>query len=441
MGSLPISRRDFCRTALVASSSLVTGELPARALAMARVAPLNVRVSHDGDDQHASPCLAVNPRDSRNLLAACQLTSGNVATYASFDGGRRWRSNGPLPLPGGIDGAGDLSASFDGAGRGFVCGLLTEPPSGSTKGTGRSIHVWRTDDGGRSFASSVAVSGVGAVDGPWLAAAHNWPYVLHVVWAEGGTRGHTNTLRYARSTDGGQTFETPRDISSVPRGLDDLRVACGHRGGVYVIYDGGNAADGEGSTATVTVLCSRDHGETFSRPDELGRDTLKIAFPGAWSLSLPAIAADPNGRLVCAAFSRRRTGALHADILLAASRDRGHTWSRAEAVTPRDGVVYFQPQVAIATDGRIGVMAFAMAARRVSAVLMLGEAGSLRFGSPITLTSRSFNPANSGFGESWWIGDYQALIATGGVFHALWNDTRTGQLQLFTAAVHAGAVR
>jgi hypothetical protein len=110
-------------------------------------------------------------------------------------------------------------------------------------------------------------------------------------------------------------------------------------------------------------------------------------------------------------------------------------------VTPRDGVVYFQPQVAIATDGRIGVMAFAMAARRVSAVLMLGEAGSLRFGSPITLTSRSFNPANSGFGESWWIGDYQALIATGGVFHALWNDTRTGQLQLFTAAVHAGAVR
>jgi hypothetical protein len=45
-------------------------------------------------DQHTSPCLAVNPRDPRNLLAACMLTSGNVATYALFDGGGNWDSTG-----------------------------------------------------------------------------------------------------------------------------------------------------------------------------------------------------------------------------------------------------------------------------------------------------------------------------------------------------------
>jgi hypothetical protein len=195
---------------------------------------------------------------------------------------------------------------------------------------------------------------------------------------------------------------------------------------------------GKGSVATVTVLCSHDRGTTFRQPIELGRDTLKIAFPGTFSLSLPAIAADPDGALVCAAFSRRRPGAHHADILLAASRDQGRTWSQAKAVTPRDHVVYFQPQVAVDAAGRVAVMAFAMSHGRISVVLMLSEPGSLRFGPPITVTERPFNPAESGFGSSWWIGDYQALACTAGTFHPLWNDTRTGQLQLFTAAVRVG---
>jgi hypothetical protein len=104
-------------------------------------------------------------------------------------------------------------------------------------------------------------------------------------------------------------------------------------------------------------------------------------------------------------------------------------------VTPRDQVVYFQPQVAIDAAGRIGVMAFAMSHGRVGVVLMLSRPGSLCFGRPITVTQQPFNPAESGFGRSWWIGDYQALATTPGAFHLLWNDTRTGQLQLFTAAV------
>jgi hypothetical protein len=419
---------------MAASSLLATGlSVPPRAAG--GDAPTNVRVSHDDDDQHTSPCLAVNPRDPRNLLAACMLTSGAVATYASFDGGRSWHSNGPLPLPKHIDGGGDVSAGFDGAGRGFVGALLTEPPNPHTKGTGRSIHIWRTTDGGGSFAPSVAVSDQGALDAPWLAAERHRPHALHVVWARGTSRGHTTAVWYARSTDGGQTFENPRPIADEPRGLDDLRVACGPPGGVYVIYDVGSAAVGKGSTATVTVLCSHDQGRTFDRPIQLGRDMLKISFPGTFSLSLPAIAAAPGGGLVCAAFSTREVGAGHADILLAASPDRGRSWSRAKAVTPKDNVTYFQPQLAIDAAGRIGVMAFAMAHGKVNAVLMISEPRSLHFGRPITVTREPFDPARSGFGRSWWIGDYQALAATDGTFHPLWNDTRTGQLQLFTAAV------
>jgi hypothetical protein len=170
----------------------------------------------------------VNPRDPRNMLAACMLARGGPATYASFDGGRTWRSNGPLPLPAGSPGGGDVSAGFDGAGRGFVCGQLLSPPSGSSKGTDRSVHVWRSDDGGRSFAPSVAVTGVGAIDRPSLTAERRWPHALHVVWAQGTTRGpNTTAVGYARSADGGRTFEAPRTIASESRGLDDVTVACG----------------------------------------------------------------------------------------------------------------------------------------------------------------------------------------------------------------------
>jgi len=152
--------------------------------------------------------------------------------------------------------------------------------------------------------------------------------------------------------------------------------------------------------------------------------------------TLPAIAAHHSSGLVCAAYTVHQAGARHSDILLTASRDDGRTWSPATAVTPPDHNLYFEPWVAIDDAGRIGVMAFALANDRVSVVLMLSKPGSLRLGPPITITSHPFNPNKSGpGGRDWFLGDNQALATTLGAFHPLWNDTRTGQLQLFTAAV------
>jgi hypothetical protein len=54
----------------------------------------------------------------------------------------------------------------------------------------------------------------------------------------------------------------------------------------------------------------------------------------------------------------------------------------------------------------------------------------------VTVTSRSFDPTlGLTAGGLHWIGDYQALATGPGTFHAVWNDTRTGQMELFTAAV------
>jgi hypothetical protein len=36
---------------------------------------------------------------------------------------------------------------------------------------------------------------------------------------------------------------------------------------------------------------------------------------------------------------------------------------------------------------------------------------------------------------AWWVGDYQGITASAGAFHLVWNDTRTGKLDLFAATV------
>jgi len=36
---------------------------------------------------------------------------------------------------------------------------------------------------------------------------------------------------------------------------------------------------------------------------------------------------------------------------------------------------------------------------------------------------------------AWWIGDYQGIAAGAEAFHLVWNDARTGKLELFAATV------
>jgi hypothetical protein len=352
--------------------------------------------------------------------------------YVSFDGGLSWRSGGVLRLPP-QSGGGNMSAAFDSTGRGYVCGSFGTP-------TGTSVLVWRTDDGGRSFTRASAVGAAANLDRAWLATDPHSPGVIHVVWSQGNASGLTTDVRYARSTDAGRTFDAPRTIVHHSAGLGNPIVACGPAGTAYVLYSAGKGAVGRvapDSKSTVTAVCSHDRGQTFQPPITLGRSTDLVAFPGlrgGTGSALPAIAADPHSGLVCAAFIDHNAGASHADVLLATSYDAGRTWSRATPVTPRDQVIYFQPEVAIDNAGRIGVMAFAINQGVVNVVLMTSNPGSLHFNAPITVSDHSFDPAEMNYQ----LGDYQALATTPGTFHPIWSQTRTRQLQLFTAALPAG---
>lgn len=436
-----ISRRSLLGCAAASAAVAATG--PSRpTFAPGRGArPVNVRVSHDGYATHAEPYLASNPVAPRNLLGACMVGTSTlptlIATYVSFDGGVSWRSNGALPLPAGTVTADDVTAAFNSAGRGFVCAMA----AGEASPDDRGVYVWRTDDGGRSFAAPVAVMAGQFADHPCVAVSRSPGPRAGNVYAVWVAASHT-ALGIGRSTDGGLTFEPPRMIQDPGNNsVSAPVVTAGPHGLVCAIYDGAPVpGTGRDEDYQVEVVCSDDGGKTFGAPVRLGRDTSVLGLPhGVAPDGGPTIAAAQHGQAVYAAFTTHRPGADHSAIMVSASYDRGRSWRRPVAATPPGHVIYFQPQITVENDGQVALSAFALADGRVNVVLCKSRPGPLRFGLPLTITSRPFNPKqgtlSGGKHGPWWIGDYQGLACVPGALHPFWNDTRTGRLELFTATI------
>jgi hypothetical protein len=440
----------------------------------------NVRVSHDRYPVHAEPSVAVNPLNPENLLGATMFISNRETlpgAFASFDGGKTWRDDGPLPLPPNTTFGDDVTVAFDAQGTGFVCAMAT---NGQVR-QDRGVYVWRTDDGGRTFHAPVAAMidqfadhpGIAAVTAPGPGGAN--------VYASWVAEDH-GALGFSRSTDGGRTFSAPRNISTPPGGVSVTATAAGPSGAVYSVFEAarrsfdrpgdhdfllpGNDGDSLPATRTagmvdaprhgdavqhaddaqVEVVSSTDYGRSFGQPAVLGPAPSMIAVSPQQDLSTgPELAADPRDGTVYVAYATYRHASGHTDIVVAHSHDGGHTWSkpvRASAPPHPGDAIYFQPQVTVDGTGAVDVTYFALAHDRVSVILARSTTHGASFDGYQTVTSQSFDPnlgmrgpGKGGKQSLWWIGDYQGLAAGGDMIHPFWNDTRPGQLQIFTAAI------
>lgn len=397
-----------------------------------------MRVSADRYGVHVEPSVAANPRNPRQFLVASQVSPTAdprfLATYLSSDAGATWRPGGVPQLPAGADGD-DVTVAFDAHGRGYVCATSYE--------AGRAIYVWRTDDGGRSFSAPVTVLENQFCDHPWLATGPGRTSAernAYVVWGAGDSK---TAMDFARSTDGGQSFEPPRRIlpDSTVRSVASAgpALATGPDGLVCAVCDWTTRQEPSGDlTGQVVAVCSTDWGHSFAAPVQLGSESSVVALPGGvMPNSSPTVAASPRGDALYVAFPQHRAGT-HSDIVVVASHDRGRTWSKPVAATPTDGVTYFQPNLAVDDAGRVGISAFALANGRVDQVLLVSAPGRLRFQAPVRVTSTAFDPhsrTTGGKHGAWWIGDYQGITAAAGAFHVVWNDARSGKLDLYAATV------
>jgi hypothetical protein len=189
----------------------------------------------------------------------------------------------------------------------------------------------------------------------------------------------------------------------------------------------------------IATYLSSDGGATWHSG---GLPRLPAGAPGNGDDVTVAFDSQGRGYLCFTSFATRsRRG-----VYMWRTDDGGHSFSapvtllaKARPVTPADGVTYFQPNLATDTAGRVAVSAFALANGRVDQVLLVSKPRQLRFGPPLRVTTAPFDPHSpTGSGEkhgAWWIGDYQGIAAGAGAFHLMWNDTRTGELDLFAATV------
>jgi hypothetical protein len=366
-----------------------------------------VRVSHDRFAMHAETSIAVDPRDPGNLLGISMVQTGmelSLATYASFDGGLTWQSNGALAT------GNDPTVDFNAGGAGFACAKSEA-----------GVSVWRTDDGGRTFDDPVMAI-AGNTDHPWMAVdriSDASTGIIHVVASAGSP--YVTGLAYARSTDGGRSFEPVRTIFDLgDKVVGGPAAAVGPNGAFYAIYcvwplpsqtrgkDGGGSEQVVNASGTpvakssrrpeiispIQVVASADQGGTFGEPVDLGMGASEVELTDdSSSAAAPKIAADLRREILYATYVVRPTGADHTDLVVAVSADRGQTWSSATAVAPNSGQVsYFQPQVAVDEAGRVGITAFALQGGMVDLVLFVADPDSLEFAAPVRVTSAPFDP-------------------------------------------------
>jgi hypothetical protein len=462
-----MSRRSVTRALPVAVWALlavaVSNPPPATAHANGAAAIRMVRVSHDGFPAHAEPSLAVNPRDPRNLLGAAQVFGPRqhaIGTFVSFDAGRTWRDNGPLPLPAGANWADDVTAAFDLRGAGFVAAMATRRTAQGLSQIDRGVYVWRTDDGGRTFHRPVAVTRGHFADHPWLGAglSPGTAEDVYVAWSavlgSGYDRG-SDVLAFSRSVDGGRHFAAPRAIAAPPGGVLTPALAAGPGGMVAVAYlqggGSGDAPDAAESVApgraprassttiggAIAVVRSRDGGLHFAPPTVIGYS------PDPGVPTGPSLAFDPRTGTLYVAYTAQ------GGIAVARSAAARSAWAAPVRVAadPLAGQpVAFQPQVVVDGRGGVDVTYFLLIRGRIDLMLARSTTQGATFRAPLRLTPTPFDPALATLGSGgkhgpWWVGDYQGLAVWGVTLYPFWNDTRSGELDIFAATVSASLAR
>lgn len=410
---------------------------------------------------HAETAFAVHPQEPGTMLAAAMTVGlqSDCAVYASRDGGATWT---PVLLPDMPPYASDPQLAFTPRGTALaVCGGVVESGGRSTS----PEFLWRSEDGGRSWARPLRIDSHG--DHPQIAVDPDSGRVYIAIMY------NRYEVGLLRSEDDGRTFTGPVQVAdpapgvgqqvSTPLVLSDGTV-------VFTYYSTSMLLSerGEARSQTFWTAASRDGGRTFAPPRPGPQRRVRAGVPTELlSLSsFPLAAVDRSAGpfrdrlyLVWTDFSGERPR-----VRLTSSADRGATWSEPREVVPGLPATAstFQPAVAVAPDGTLGVSWFDTRASSDGAAYEAWFAASLDGGvsflpavrlssapsRPLSDGNRQLSPASwryvagtlrlnfttaaSRFPQG---GDYQGLAADrDGRFRLVWADARGGPYQLWTAA-------
>jgi hypothetical protein len=392
------------------------------------------------------PFVAVSPLDPQHLIGVWQQDrwsnggADGTATAVSRDGGETWtRVVVPFSRCAGARAgeAGDYERATD--------PWVTISPDGTAhqialaldqtgNGARSAILVSRSGDGGFTWEPPVKLI---SDDNPdvfsdkeSITADPRDPRRVYAVWDRltGLLRPRdptgTGPTWFARSD--GETWEAARIIYDP--GLDAQTI--GNQ--IVVLPDGAlvNAFTRITGTSTneplaeVAVIRSTDQGLTWSAPIVVSsmqffavRDP-DSDLPIRSGAIIAEVEADPRtGALYVAWEDLRFTPGGRNGIVLARSTDGGLTWSGPRLVSPPEHHYSFTPSLAAAADGTLGLLYYTVPSDRdvmALAVLATSVDGGATWSEERLTGELDLREAR--FGGSYFLGDYQGLVAAGEAF-------------------------
>jgi hypothetical protein len=359
-------------------------------------------------NSEVEPWVAVNPQNASNIIGVYQqdrYTFGGargLAASVSHDGGLTWSTTyphftacagGTAANHGDYQRASDPWVTFSPNGVAYFISLSLSFV-GDASQTGSAVLVSRSADGGDSWSEPVTlVRNIGDADvAPFYfndkesitADPFDSNYV-YAVWdrlqkpgeSESANSENAFSFRgdtmFARTTDGGQTWEPARTIYTRTKltGTIGNQIAVLPNGTLVDIFDFLQGSGRNVPGFDIQVMRSSDHGSTWSGPIEVAPErAVRVSDPDTGHSvraggGLPDIAVDLNraspgyGNLYAAwgdSFGSDKTkGKPHSTIVFTQSKDGGVTWSPLVRIDKSGDGQAFTPSVDVASDGTVGV--------------------------------------------------------------------------------------
>jgi hypothetical protein len=412
-----------------------------------------------------------NPTRANNLVGIWQQdrwsdgASRGLVVGVSTDRGNSWKA---VPLPGvtlttggTFVRASDPWLSFSPNGDLYAISLVENPASPVTTlfgATESGILVSKSTDGGLTWGSPITIidttNPLAFNDKESITADPTNSNYVYAVWDQlsvptAAAQESYGPTYFARSTDGGKTWEPARAIYDP--GVDNQTI-----GNQILVLPGGNLVDFfTNALECIEFVESTDHGATWSKPTVIANaDLASVIDPNNGQYVRTTdftqeAAVDPHsGNLYVVWQDGRFSQNQAVNVAFTMSTDGGQTWSNPIPInqTPTNIPIgdqqAFLPQVDVASDGTVAVTYydFRNAASGpgtptdVWAVLANPSSpenlpGGLtnpgNWNHEVRLTVSPFDMEQAPFAEGEFVGDYPGLTSSGNKFLAFFAQAGT----------------
>ncbi|MGI9119164.1 MAG: sialidase family protein [Acidimicrobiales bacterium] len=329
---------------------------------------------------HEAPYLLVDGDDPDTVyLSESELQSGDCRFYVSTNRGQTWAAEGSTvdspvetekdpgapPAP---ELANHSNCSLGTAGAQNIRTELDQAPDGTIYYTfhandpnpegSRSILLGRSNDGGRSWETTVVDAG----DEPGDQIEVNFqahtaidpknPQLIYTMWrrsyeARGDAERPPSRPYMAVSKDGGKTFGEPFEMLDLNPGFDGPRpVVVDGRLFAFYRQSAPPSSAGPAQDTKLFVATSTDQGQSWAEP------SLIASAPDA---SEPVPLYDRDRKMFDVVFHDNRNGDL--DVFYTSSKD-GAKWTAPKRLNddkPENDVGQYYPQISQSPDGRLDV--------------------------------------------------------------------------------------